>query len=50
MYIFSLGYPFGDELATGSGKIIDIDRYEFEHNIFQLKEVHQDHQLFYLIC
>ena len=33
MEVFSLGYPFGEELATGSGKIININGYEFEDNI-----------------
>ena len=33
MDILSLGYPFGDKLATGSGKIKNIIKYEFEHNI-----------------
>jgi len=49
MEVLSLGYPFGKELADGSGEIINIDGYEFEHNIHILKKVHQDHQLFYLI-
>ena len=33
MEVLSLGYPFGKELADGSGEIINIDGYEFEHNI-----------------
>ena len=33
MYVLSLGYPLGEELSTGSGKIININEYEFEHNI-----------------
>ena len=33
MEVLSLGYPFGIELSTGSGKIININGYEFEHNI-----------------
>jgi len=33
MYVLSLGFPFGEELSTGSGKIINIIGYEFEHNI-----------------
>jgi len=33
-YIFALGYPYGDEIVSGSGKIINIkNNYEFEHNI-----------------
>jgi hypothetical protein len=31
--VLSLGYPFGKELADGSGEIININGYEFEHNI-----------------
>ena len=33
MEVLSLGYPFGKELADGSGEIKNIDGYEFEHNI-----------------
>ena len=33
MEVISLGYPFGEELSAGIGKIIDIKGYEFEHNI-----------------
>ena len=33
MYVLSLGFPFGEELSIGSGKIININGYEFEHNI-----------------
>ena len=33
MDILSLGYLFGEELSVGSGKIININGYEFEHNI-----------------
>jgi len=33
-YVFALGYPYGDKIASGSGKIINIKKsYEFEHNI-----------------
>ena len=33
-YIFALGYPYGDEIVEGSGKITNIKKsYEFEHNI-----------------
>ena len=33
-YIFALGYPYGDEIVTGTGKITNIkNNYEFEHNI-----------------
>ena len=31
--VLCLGYPFGDKLSTGSGKIINIIENEFEHNI-----------------
>ena len=31
--ILSLGYPFGEELSTGNDKIININGFEFEHNI-----------------
>ena len=33
MEVLSLEYPLGKELADGSGEIINIDGYEFEHNI-----------------
>ena len=31
--VISIGYPSGDELASGSGKIINIKDFEFEHNV-----------------
>ena len=33
MEVLSLGYPNGGDLSIGSGKIININGYEFEHNI-----------------
>jgi len=33
MEVLSLGYPFGKDLTNGSGEIININGYEFEHNI-----------------
>ena len=33
MDVLSLGYPLGDKLSAGCGKIINIKEYEFEHNI-----------------
>ena len=31
--VFSSGYPFGEKLQTGIGHIINVDGYEFEHDI-----------------
>ena len=31
--IISLGYPLGEDLSTGNGRILNIDDYEFEHDI-----------------
>ena len=31
--VLSLGYPFGKNLSNGSGEIINIYGYQFEHNI-----------------
>ena len=31
--IFSLGYPNGNDISSGSGKILGIDDFEFDHNI-----------------
>jgi len=33
MEVLSLGYPFGKDLASGSGEIININGNEFEHDI-----------------
>ncbi len=31
--IFTIGYPHGDDASLGSGKIINLNEYEFDHNI-----------------
>ena len=31
--VLSLGYPFGETLSAGTGKIKDINKYEFDHDI-----------------
>ena len=48
MNVLSLGYPFGEELSTGSGKIININGFNLS-TIFLLNKVHQDLLLFYFI-
>ena len=32
-YIFSIEHPLGQDAASASGKIINIDNYEFDHDI-----------------
>ena len=46
--VFCIGYPLGEEVANGSGKIINVENFEFEHDIPTEKD-HQVLQLFYLI-
>ena len=28
-----IGYPFGEEISDGTGKIVNVKKFEFEHNI-----------------
>ena len=32
-YVFTLQYPSGDDISSGSGKILSINNYEFTHDI-----------------